>query len=80
MEKQPTGPSPEGCVENGPAAAGSVRIDSDMRPFPPVPLGPPCRPPILTATTSPLYVRQHTKHRATKSIDNESVNYRGPRE
>ena len=33
-EKQPTGHGPEGCVENGPAAALLVglRIDSDMRP------------------------------------------------
>src|SRR6516164_2204903 len=32
-----------------------------MRPLPPVRLGPPCRRPILNATTSPLYVRRCTR-------------------
>src|SRR5580704_11669601 len=31
-----------------------------MRPLPPVRLGPPCRRPILNATTSPLYARRYT--------------------
>ena len=52
-EKQPIGRGPKGCDENGPAAASLAsrsRIDSDMRPLPPVRLGPPCRRPILIAT------------------------------
>src|SRR5271166_4690782 len=70
-EKQPTGRGPEGCVENGPAAAllvgyvphhfctGGRKPDQSvewcgMRPLLPVRLGPPCRRPILNATTSPL--------------------------
>src|SRR6202048_4396258 len=32
-----------------------------MRPLPPVRLGPPCRRPILNATTSPLYARRYTR-------------------
>src|ERR1700726_4724485 len=55
-EKQPTGPGPEGCVENGPAAAllvGYVSIQICA-------LLAPCRRPILNATTSPLYVRRYT--------------------
>src|SRR5258708_12482842 len=31
-----------------------------MRPLPPVRLGPPCRRPILNATTSSLYARRYT--------------------
>jgi hypothetical protein len=55
-EKQPTGPGPEGCVENGPAAAllvGYVSIQICA-------LLAPCRRPILNATTSPLFVRRYT--------------------
>src|SRR5271166_5552341 len=55
-EKQPTGPGPEGCVENGPAAAllvGYVSIQICA-------LLAPCRRPILNATTSPLYARRCT--------------------
>src|SRR5208283_5367527 len=58
-EKQPTGRGPEGCVENGPAAAllvGYVSIQICA-------LLPPCRRPILNATTSPLYARQYTNLR-----------------
>src|ERR1700737_470873 len=33
-----------------------------MRPLPPVRLGPPCRRPILNATTSSLYARRCTSH------------------
>ena len=40
--------------------ARRLRIDSDMRPLMPVRLGPPCRRPILNATTSPLYARRYT--------------------
>src|SRR6267154_1774080 len=61
-EKQPTGRGPEGCVENGPAAAllvGYVSIQICAL-FPPVRLGPPCRRPILNATPSPLYARRYT--------------------
>src|SRR5580704_4941185 len=56
-EKQPTGRGPEGCVENGPAAAllvGYVSIEICA-------LLPPCRRPILNATTSPLYARRYTR-------------------
>src|SRR5271166_977116 len=77
-EKQPTGRGPEGCVENGPAAAllvgyvphhfctGGRKPDRSvkwcgMRPLLPVRLGPPCRRPILNATTSPLYARRYTR-------------------
>src|SRR5271169_5705186 len=55
-EKQPTGRGPEGCVENGPAAAllvGYVSIEICA-------LLAPCRRPILNATTSPLYARRYT--------------------
>jgi hypothetical protein len=56
-EKQPTGPGPEGCVENGPAAAllvGYVSIQICA-------LLAPCRRPILNATTSPLFARRYTR-------------------
>src|ERR1700675_1466892 len=56
-EKQPTGRGPEGCVENGPAAAllvGYVSIQICA-------LLAPCRQPILNATTSPLFSRRWTK-------------------
>jgi hypothetical protein len=55
-EKQPTGRGPEGCVENGPAAAllvGYVSIEICS-------LLAPCRRPILNATTSPLFARRCT--------------------
>src|SRR5271166_510275 len=56
-EKQPTGRGPEGCVENGPAAAllvgyVSIKICALLAP---------CRRPILNATTSPLYARRYTR-------------------
>jgi hypothetical protein len=55
-EKQPTGRGPEGCVENGPAAAllvGYVSIQICA-------LLAPCRRPILNATTLPLYASRYT--------------------
>src|SRR5580692_3988458 len=55
-EKQPTGPGPEGCVENGPTAAllvGYVSIQICA-------LLAPCRQPILNAPTSPLFARRCT--------------------
>src|ERR1700720_1510410 len=56
-EKKPTGPAPEGCDENGPAAAllvghVSVQICSLLTP---------CRRPILIATTYLLFRGQDTK-------------------
>src|SRR5277367_715486 len=62
-EKQPTGPGPEGCIENGPAAAlfvGYVSIQICVL-LPPVRLGPPCRRPILNATMSSLFARRRTR-------------------
>ena len=56
-KNQPTGRGPEGCVENGPAAAllvGYVSIQICA-------LLAPCRRPILNATTSPLYARRYTR-------------------
>src|SRR6202023_3204600 len=61
-EKQPTGPGPTGCDENGPAAAllvGHVSIQICSLP-PPVRLGPPCRRPILIATKYMLFRGQDT--------------------
>src|SRR5580692_2129405 len=58
-EKQPTGRGPEGCVENGPAAAllvGYVSLEICA-------LLAPCRRPILNATPSLLYARRYTRHR-----------------
>src|SRR5580692_6321429 len=55
-EKQPTGRGPQGCDENGPAAAllvGYVSIQICA-------LLAPCRRPILIATMSPLYARRYT--------------------
>src|ERR1700676_5058076 len=55
-EKQPTGRGPEGCVENGPAAAllvGYVSMEICA-------LLAPCRRPILNATPSLLYARRYT--------------------
>src|ERR1700726_3118408 len=55
-EKQPTGPGPEGCDENGPTAAllvghVSIQICSLLAP---------CRRPILIATKGMLFRRQDT--------------------
>src|SRR5271157_4020695 len=61
-EKQPTDRGPEGCVENGPAAAllvGYVSIEICA-------LLAPCRRPILNATTSPLYARRYTRASSLK--------------
>jgi hypothetical protein len=55
-EKQPTGRGPEGCVENGSAAAllvGYVSIQICA-------LLAPCRRPILNATMAPVYERRCT--------------------
>src|SRR6476660_9728779 len=63
-EKQPTGPGPEGCVENGPAAAlpvGYVSIQICA-------LLAPCRRPILNATPSPLFARRYTRHLSRDSF------------
>ena len=40
--------------------------------LPPVRLGPPCRRPILNATTSPLYVRRYTRS-GQKYIGNDAI-------
>src|SRR5258707_11308243 len=56
-KKQPSNRGPEGCVENGPAAALLVGYRSIQI----CALLPPCRRPILNATTSPLYVRRYTR-------------------
>src|SRR5580704_748007 len=64
-EKQPTGRGPEGCVENGPAAAllvGYVSIQICAL-FPPVRLRPPCRRPILNATICQIHMRRCTSAR-----------------
>src|SRR6202012_4384035 len=56
-EKQPTGPGPEGCVENGPAAAllvGYLSIQICV-------LLAPCRRPILNATICQLHMRRCTR-------------------
>src|SRR5271157_2469639 len=63
-EKQPTGRGPEGCVENGPAAAllvgyVSIKICALLAP---------CRRPILNATTSPLYARRYTNPQISHAI------------
>src|SRR6202000_2503618 len=55
-EKQPTGRDPEGCVENGPAAALlvgylSIQICALLAP---------CRRPILNATICQLHMRRCT--------------------
>src|SRR5260221_12555889 len=55
-EKQPTGHGPEGCDENGPAAAllvGYVSIQISA-------LLAPCRRPILIATKAMLFMGQDT--------------------
>src|SRR6202051_4043040 len=62
-EKQPTGRGPEGCVENGPAAAllvgyVSIKICALLAP---------CRRPILNATTSPLYARRYTSPQISRA-------------
>src|SRR5271165_4225537 len=75
-EKQPTGSGPEGCDENGPAAAlfvghVSVQICSLL---PPVRLGPPCRRPILIATKYLVFRGQDTRasNTSTTSIGDEN--------
>ena len=64
MEKQTTGHGPEGCDENRPAAVprlrDRLRIDLDMRPLPPVRLGPPRQHPILIATKATIFMGQDT--------------------
>ena len=69
-EKQPTGPGPKGCDENGPAAAllvdhVSVQICSLL---PPVRLGLPCRRPILIATIYLLFRGQDTSFPGLKIL------------
>src|ERR1700677_5410026 len=64
-EKQPTGHGPEGCVENGPAAALLVGYVSMQI----CALLAPCRRPILNATTSPLYARRGTEGFRSESVD-----------
>ena len=72
-EKQPAGPGPEGCVENGPAAAllvgyvphhfvpaGENQIGAYESGCAMLPSSAPCRRPILNATTSPLFSRRCT--------------------
>src|ERR1700676_612515 len=64
-EKQQTGPGPEGCDENGPAAAllvGHVSLQICSL-HPPVRLGPPCRRPILIATKYLVFRGQDTSAR-----------------
>ena len=73
-EKQPTGRGPEGCVENGPAAALLVgyvphhfhaaletKSTRSIESGAGCALLAPCRRPILNATTSPLYARRYTR-------------------
>ncbi len=63
-EKQSTGSGPEGCDENGPAAAllvGHVSIQICSL-LPPVRLGPPCRRPILIATKYLVFRGQGTRN------------------
>src|SRR5260370_7610511 len=43
----------------GVGVARRLQIDSDMRPLPPLRLGPPFRRPILNTPPSPLYVPQY---------------------
>src|SRR5277367_1652308 len=60
-EKQPTGHGPEGCDENGPAAAllvGYVSIQICA-------LLAPCRRPILIATKAMLFMGQDTSQKPT---------------
>ena len=60
-EKQPTGSGPEGCDENGPAAAllvGYVSIETRA-------LLAPCRRPILIATKYMLFRGQGTRASVT---------------
>jgi hypothetical protein len=63
-EKQPTGRGPEGCVENGPAAAllvGYVSIEIGA-------LLAPCRRLILNATTSLLFARRCTSTKSCRDL------------
>jgi hypothetical protein len=72
-EKQPTGRVPQGCVENGPAAALLVgyvphhfhaaletKSTRSIESGAGCALLAPCRRPILNATTSSLYARRYT--------------------
>src|ERR1700731_4413779 len=68
-EKQPTGPGPKGCDENGPAAAllvGHVSIQICS-------LLVPCRRPILIATKDMLFRRQDTKCRPATTVRTEDA-------
>src|SRR6202011_226314 len=63
-EKQPTGPGPTGCDENGPAAAllvghVSIQICSLLAP---------CRRPILIATKYMLFRGQDTSPQISRAI------------
>src|ERR1700737_2644484 len=74
-EKQPTGPGPTGCDENGPAAAllvGHVSIQIGSLP-PPVRLGPPCRRPILIATKYMLFRGQDTSPQKSRTGPDELI-------
>src|ERR1700737_2966027 len=76
-EKQPTGPGPEGCDENGPAAAllvghVSVQICSLL---PPVRLGPPCRRPILITTKYLVFRGQDTSRSSQQKRCSVSCRY-----
>src|SRR5580704_16488510 len=67
-EKQPTGRGPEGCFENGPAAAllvGYVSIEICA-------LLAPCRRPILNATPPLLYARRYTSTRPRSVLFSQS--------
>ncbi len=81
-EKQPTGRGPEGCVENGPAAALLVgyvphqflitaaenRSGTIAKTGAGCALLAPCRRPILNATPSPLYARRCTSSKVGHSV------------
>jgi hypothetical protein len=72
-EKQPTGPGPKGCDENGPAAAllvghvplhfcapANLGLSDSVKMGRDAPLLAPCRRPILIATKCMLFRRQDT--------------------
>jgi hypothetical protein len=72
-EKQPTGRGPEGCVENGPAAALLVGyVSFRYAPLAPVRLGPPCRRPILNATKLKGFKRRYTSPLLAKGPKDET--------
>src|ERR1700759_1722734 len=63
-EKQPTGRGPDGCVENGPAAAllvGYVSIEICA-------LLAPCRRPILNATKPKGFKRRYTSQLGCRRV------------